>query len=628
MSMASLDAAQAGTPAAKGRRRLWLVPVLALFAIQCGEIFRLHGALFASMVDNDTLMRLARIRYVLETHGWHGGFFPRDNAPYGMVLHWSLLFDLPILALAGLFSIFVPFATALSLAGAFTGPLLAYAVVGAAWWMGAPILSRRGREFACLAVALCPTLLGYGEVGRANHHIALALMMVILAGLTIRIWRAPRPIRPGILGGVAAGLSTWLSFELVALGVAPTLLVLALLWVRDGGRRLNQNLAFAAAFAIVETAALLIDPPYGGVAAFALDRLSLPYVAFAWLVAAMWGLMAVGARLGLLRSSGARLAAGLLLGLAAAGGLVALYPAILAGVNGQIDPVIQAELNAKVSETQPATIGVVQFLQSAYAGCLGAAAGLYLLWRHWRRGDRLGWAIVATAILALAGLGVAHIRFSPYAAIGGAFLLAALIETIEGTAGAALARQARTLGLAIAIAVPFFAIYLPKGNNGGADAAADADPAKGCSIHAVRGALSDPAWFGVASGIVATDVDSAPATLYWTPHRTLFGPYHRNGQGLRDLLALFRDTGDQDARAIARARGIDAVLVCAAHPQDMFMSKDGGKAAAGAKTDDTLFRRLVEGRPPAWLAARPWPQGVKTGYVLYAVDRGRLAGGQ
>jgi len=41
-----------------------------------------------------------------------------------MVLHWSMLFDLPIIALAGLFALFLPFGTALSLAGVFTGPLL------------------------------------------------------------------------------------------------------------------------------------------------------------------------------------------------------------------------------------------------------------------------------------------------------------------------------------------------------------------------------------------------------------------------------------------------------------------------------------------------------------------------
>src|SRR6266480_7167013 len=99
---------------------LWLIPLLGLLILHCGQIIALHRLQIADITDPDTLMRLARIKFVLETHGWHGGFFPRDNAPYGIVLHWTMLFDLPIIALTQLASLVMPFEQALHFAGMFT----------------------------------------------------------------------------------------------------------------------------------------------------------------------------------------------------------------------------------------------------------------------------------------------------------------------------------------------------------------------------------------------------------------------------------------------------------------------------------------------------------------------------
>src|SRR6266568_4966726 len=107
---------------------LWLIPLLGLLILHCGQLIILHRLQIADITDTDTLTRLARIRFVLATHGWHGGFFPRDNAPFGMVLHWTMLFDLRIIALTGLASLVMPFEQALHLAGMFTGPLVNYGV--------------------------------------------------------------------------------------------------------------------------------------------------------------------------------------------------------------------------------------------------------------------------------------------------------------------------------------------------------------------------------------------------------------------------------------------------------------------------------------------------------------------
>src|SRR5262245_48960065 len=231
-----------------GALPLWLVPLLALLILHIGQTLLHHvlgWEIFDVDTDPDSLMRLARIRYVLATHSWHGGFFPRENAPYGTVLHWTMLFDLPIIALTALASLFIPFERALHLAGTITGPIFDYGVLLAAWWLPAPVLTPPARQFACYVVLLSPSLIAYSAVGRANYHVALVLLALVLAGFVVRVWHNPKRIWPAVAGGITAGFCLWLSPELLVVGVIPAVLTLALLWVRDGDERLAQNFAFA-----------------------------------------------------------------------------------------------------------------------------------------------------------------------------------------------------------------------------------------------------------------------------------------------------------------------------------------------------------------------------------------------
>ena len=92
-----------------------------------------------------------------------------------------MLFDLPIIALTGLASLVMPFEHALRLAGIVTGPLFDYGVLLTAWWVAAPVLTPAARQFACYVVLVSPPLLAYSAVGRANYHVALVLLALLLA---------------------------------------------------------------------------------------------------------------------------------------------------------------------------------------------------------------------------------------------------------------------------------------------------------------------------------------------------------------------------------------------------------------------------------------------------------------
>ncbi len=52
-----------------------------------------------------------------------------------------------------------------------------------------------------------------------------------------------------------------------------------------------------------------------------------------------------------------------------------------------------------------------------------------------------------------------------------------------------------------------------------------------------------------------------PQLLLETPHSVVSAGYHRNEEGLRDVVRFFRD-GEAAARAVAEARQLDYLVFC------------------------------------------------------------------
>src|SRR5262249_20063413 len=153
--------------------------------------------------------------------------------------------------------------------------------------------------------------------------------------------------------------------------------VLGFLWARDGGERLRQNLAFAVAFAVVTTTALLIDKPYAGVGAVEVDRLSAPYQCFTMLVLLactvlwfMWFMLRWNADK-VPVAWPRRLFCGLAVGAFAALIWIALYPEVLGGPFGQIDPLVHTTISPYARDFQPITVNLPTFIEFTYTALLG-----------------------------------------------------------------------------------------------------------------------------------------------------------------------------------------------------------------------------------------------------------------
>ncbi len=592
---------------------LVLIVILALQLASTG--FSVDAA---NIADTDTLMRLAYIREIL-AHGWQNGFFARDNAPYGAVLHWTKPFYYLIIAFYEGLRAVLPPGRALVYAGYFTGPLLAMVTSLAAYWTARPLMTPPLAMSASLAVVLSNSFLVYDKPGVANHHALLLLDFIVAAGFSIRLARRPNDLSVAVGGGLATAFAVWTSFEMLVLAGLVFAFVFYL-WLLDGRSRQLQVLTVATSFSALTTVSVLIDPPYGGYRVLAFDHPSLPVLSLAAVP------VVVALFLEVVSSAGWR---GRLTGLIAActmtlGIWLWLFAVLLAPVMQHMDPAVSGEMDPTIAEWVH-----IRRLWSSFAilgnGLIGLFAGLLLL----PRGRY--YLPIAGLLLALAIVSREHLRFAGYFWIAGTFVAAYSLQRILRR-GPASASMPRTISVAIGA---FLLVVFCQGFGSMIHTRAEAatkEPQKSCQISNVAAALNDPAWRGVPAGsapIFANDFETTPGLLYWTDARTVAGYYHRDIPGVADLLSILRDNTPRDvmARGLVQDHGVQFVLVCPSHSAVNFSQASLALYYKAVRRDPdftyappTLYDRLSAGHDPGWLTPRPWPAGTKTDLQLYQVN--------
>ena len=236
-----------------------------------------------------------------------------------------------------------------------------------------------------------------------------------------------------------------------------------------------------------------------------------------------------------------------------------------------------------------------------------------LLWQLARhRGAQLGalWWLVACLGLVYLPLALWQMRFSLFLSVPLAIALAVLVGRSFGNLGPWTARPARALLCAILLALP---LTLQQAHLqhvlGGRAEAIRSEP--GCEIGSIAPFLNGAAPEVAGERIIVSPLGYATALLYFTRHAVVGTAYHRNVAGTRDTYGLLESVDQTAALALVRRRGIDLFLLCARAMDTSFRPTVEGRA--------TLYRRLQEARPPAWLHAVTLPEGLGQDFKLYSV---------
>jgi hypothetical protein len=361
-----------------------------------------------------------------------------------------------------------------------------------------------------------------------------------------------------------------------------------------------KDLVLSGAFALTMTAAWLVDPPYEGLWALDVDRLSIVYVSFAWLFAA--SLIALDVYLAKLAAfaRARNLVAAALLGGTAFLCWIAIAPDILGGPLGQVDQALFGIWIDRVIEMQP--IWRLTDWTTPHAACLiliGIAFAALIA--KTSGSQRRLWMACAILMVPISLVGIRYIRAIYYAEVLGAIPLGLVLADYTrrfpkymGYAGVA-ASSGAMLWAYLWTQFVWDQFEPPRHRLATAMAV--------CNQESLSEAITP---IRDTDAIVMTELDFAPMTLYLSPHlRTVAAGYIRNPQGILDELAFFDTQSEADAHSILDKRGAKYVLICDRRERQR----------AGS-----FGERILHDTPP-WLE-QVGPGTPRSGFRLYRVRPG------
>lgn len=563
-----------------------------------------------SMQDTDDYQRLLEVRSWMAGQSWFDVTNYRMDPPFGAEMHWSRLVDVPIATLVGFFDLFVDTSLAERITAIVWPAMLLITTVFIILAICRRLDAKINPLLAVLFTVTCVTALTEFRPGRIDHHsIQIIFFLSIVLGLvsTSSKWGH-------YLIAVAAAASISIGLDAILL------IVLALAWLGlewaigndKGGRGLIRT-GMGLLIAMPVMFALTIAP--GDWLLARCDQISIVYLqAFCLVGVTFLALAWIGRRLEQMSAHitpgkiiAARLMSGVVLGGICASLVLLLHPQCAAGPFGSIDPELKARWLGDVLEAK------------------GLAEQMSLNPQLWV------WVFAYGMLMLVVSAYVLKSRFS----VQREFLVLFVLLAASFLAGFL---QYRALRIGVFAAIPFCVVFWHMlwqnvGNRWpnsklkpgfvqlaatlvllsptwlGASALLPSSNEVSYPVStAVASTTQEPEWkqqeadllcnkqsqYSVLAGLpksyVMTDINSGPATLVFTDHDVVGGPYHRNTQAILDMVDFY-STNPEKSEQIARRRGVQYVTYCE-------MQRP---LTESEKTSDALLVQIMNDREPDWL---------------------------
>ena len=543
------------------------------------------------ILDTDDAMRLNEVHDFLNGQNWFDLVQHRLNTPYGGLIHWSRLIDLPEAMLLFLLRPFLDGEA--DTVAAYVWPLLLLLPL---LWLSARIALRLGGRPAVLPALLLPafSLITMAEFapGRFDHHSAQILLTLVMLGCVIAALSRPRY---ALGAGIAAAIAIAIGIEGLPM-VAATTLAFGLAWAVAPKHAVAMR-DFGLSFGLGSALALAqgVPPDRWFVPMF--DAISVVYALAALLVA----LAFLALSLAPLKSWTTRLIAGAVASALIGAITVALYPAILKGPYGMLDPWLITNWIDRISEAEPWWQSLLGDPVYPIAVAIPPLVALLVIaWNAVRnKVDRGAWLLYGLFLVMAIAVTLAQIRAArmatPLAVPACAVLIAAAWQRQTARRGlepalGVVASWLVSAGIAVGVLATLVVLAFPN------YAAATDD-----KFRAARQACLMPAAFTDLAALpperIMTPIDLGSHMLLFTPHAVVAAPYHRPQQGVLDAFRFFNGPID-DARKILEARGIGLVVICPA------MKEIRGLVD---HTPDSFVTLYAEGKLPSWLVDQSLP---------------------
>jgi hypothetical protein len=516
------------TPEARASLIFW-ISLAGVLAVICGKAIlvapQLHGNL--SILDNDSVMRLLAIQNWLGGQGWFDMIEYRLVPPEGVLMHWSRYIDALIGGLMVLLSWLMPFEMAQTAALVIWPTLLAVILVCV---IGIGTRRLIGSEAACFAM-LCAIVWPFTSdfyflPGLIDHHNVQILMIALI---TFAIVWPGRPVRSGIVAGIAAAFGLAIGLETL-----PYILVVGVLLFARAQLSLAQDAdrllgTFCVAVGAAACVFWLGQTPIDRLSVGVCDQLGLPVLSLIVIagVASIVPMVLIKER--------ALVRFGASLCLIAVGCAVAwpLLGPCLSGPYGSLPPDVQKMISTGIVEAQPALVyaqgNVLNFLKMAMpvAGALVVATVFWAKLARSTMAERQTRDVIAQLLL-LALVGI----LASFSQVRLLLMTAAAVPVLVGFVLALLLRrylETRTAGAAIAM----FAVAVLLISPALLEAPIKALLPKPPPSTSVQDAScrEDPALAplnAIAPAVFLTPMNLGPVLMLTTHHSSLSGPYHRS----------------------------------------------------------------------------------------------------
>jgi hypothetical protein len=570
--------------------RHWRWIVIAMWVIYCAWFVYTKWAAINTfaLIDTDDNMRMSQVRALLAGQDWFDLRQYRLNAPAGANIHWSRFVDLPLAGLVLAARPFVGGANAELVATA-VAPMLPLLLL--LWTMtltARQLIEPRAYPLALLTLFFAGSTAAMFMPMRIDHHgWQLAILSLAISGLA-----DPKRARGGATVGIATALSLAIGLELlIYLAIAACAQVL--FWIDDRNQR-RRLAAYAVTLSGGTALSFMLFASYANRLAVC-DALSPVWLSDAFLGGALLLGMAMLSPVDWKR----RLALAAVAGLVIAAFHALMWPHCLSRLEG-VSPEVERLWLGNVREARPIyTHGWRTAAFILTVPITGGLGWLLLIWLARVDRDRLRRtlaaalpAFVATALLFW------QTRTGPAAQMTSIVGAAGLVWVLTPWAMALQTPIVRVIAPAVVIVaglggtMSIFDQFYP---------AKPSTPRERAINKANRLCNTLPSYRPIAQqpkGTIFTFVDLGPRTITVTPHNSIIGPYHRNGEQIADVMNAFRGSPDQARALIAKYRA-DYLMTCPMSSTTTIFAADAPKG---------FYVQLSKGQVPSWLTPIPLPK--------------------
>ncbi len=542
--------------------------------------------------DNDSLLRLVEVRDLIAGQGWFDLHQYRMGLDGGLLMHWSRLVDAPIAAI-----ILTVKAVTGSQAAGETAALILWPLIlfGLALYFLLRIGRRLGGEQAVFPVLILGTATLYygGAFGTASldhHNMQIVLMLATVHFLL----RAGEDARTGALAGACCILMLAVGMETVPYVAAAGLV--AAVWFLFGGEDAARAVRlFGLAFAATSALVMVGTVPSTQWTTTYCDAYSVAQFAIG--VVAGLGLAAAASLPAARTSAMSRGFALLALGAAVAALVLTAFPQCLGDPYAALDPRLKSFWLDAVDEAQPLwrmLASEPEAVAGHYATVLIALCVLALRMR--RTGVSRDLAVLAAMLVVALLVSVWQVRGSrfslPLACVPLGIWIADWRARAQSDPG-----LAASLRMAAAWVVSFNVTWILAAVSLWHFLA----PAEAKQELAAEKCYRR-ADYDLLAGMPATKVlvisNLGAATLRNTPHSVLAGPYHRNEAGNLAALDAFMGSPDR-ALEIVKRDGITLVAFCPGNTETGFLAR---------RAPEGLLAKLLAASTPQWMEIVPESQ--------------------